>query len=342
LAGLEADRIASLTDSQWSALRRALSFDREQRTSSIEDFMRDFGITGTERLQLSVDQPARHESIERPAVTEAPPMTQPTAPAQSTATAAPVAIVDPVSSTEKRPPDSSPVHKRSLPLRAVLLAMLLAALSAWSFYGQPQQQVESLISYIDANLDVLRTSRSEGTVKSPTPDPVDSVSTDRIAPVDYPAATATAASEEDTLADSEVMRSEPELVAAIDAVVSADGDVEPMQMEPEVGFAETVVSVPERDGAARIGLVGTENSAMQLIWWTSEYSASADTDFIAVEQQTVADVSIENSNMLYVPLVNDNLPEPPESFFVNLGLRNTQQGQIERIDTVRVDIIDDD
>jgi hypothetical protein len=123
---------------------------------------------------------------------------------------------------------------------------------------------------------------------------------------------------------------------------TADNDAEPMQMGPEVGFAESVVSVSERDGAARIALVGIEYSAMPLIWWTSEDSASADTDFISVEQQTVADVSTEGDSVLHIPLVNDSLPEPRESFFVNLGVRDPQQGRIERIATVRVDIIDDD
>jgi len=378
LAGLEADRIVSLSDSEWSALRLALSFDREQRTSSVADFLRDFGIRGTERLRPALDQPARHEHIVYPAIEETPQMTNQAVPAHGTAPAPPVADVDPATFNESRPTKVRPIRKRVSPRRAVFLGILLAALGAWSYYGQPQEQVESLISYIDANFDILRTSQSDGTVKIPIPDPVESVSKDRVAPVDYPAATAPAASDEDTLADSEAKHSEVERAAAIDAIVpalaqptdqpapadpskgenttgtgdqatnltandvSADNDAEPMQMEPEVGFAESVVSVPERDGAARIALVRIEYSAMPLIWWTSEDSAIADTDFISVEQQTVADVSTEGDSVLYIPLVNDSLPEPRESFFVSLGVRDPQQGRIERIATVRVDIIDDD
>ena len=41
-------------------------------------------------------------------------------------------------------------------------------------------------------------------------------------------------------------------------------------------------------------------------------------------------------------LAAKRMPELNESFFVNLGLRNTEDGKIERIATVRVDIIDDD
>lgn len=365
LARLEADRIVSLTDSEWSALRLALSFDREQRTSSVADFMRDFGIRGTERLRPTLDQPARHEHIVYPAIEETPQMTNQAVPAHGTATAAPVADVDPVALNESGPTKVRPNRKRVSPRRAVFLGILLAALGAWSYYGQPQEQVESLISYIDANFDILRTSQSDGTVKIPIPDPVESVSTDRVAPVDYPAATAPAASDEDTLADAEAIvptlaqpTDRPELAdpsigenttGTGDQVtnftaneVLADNAAEPMQMEPEVGFAESVVSVPERDGTARIALVHIEYSAMPLIWWTSEDSARADTDFISVEQQAVADVSTEGDSVLYIPLVNDSLPEPRESFFVNLGVRDFQQGRIERIATVRVDIIDDD
>ncbi len=378
LAGLEADRIDSLTGSEWSALRLALSFDREQRTSSVADFMHDFGIQGTERLRPTIDQPARHEHIVNPAKQETPQMTNQAVPAHGTATAPPVAGIDPVTFNESRPTKVGAIRKRGSPRRAVLLGILLAALGAWSYYGQPQARVESLISYIDANFDILRTSQSAGTAKIPIPDPVESVSTNRIAPVGYPAATAAAANDKDTLADSEAKHSEVERAAAIDAIVpalaqptdqpeladpskgenttgtgdqatnltanevSADNVGEPMQMEPEVGFAESVVSVRERDGAARIALLSIEYSAMPLIWWTSEDSASANTDFISVEQQTVADVSTEGDSVLHIPLVNDSLPEPRESFFVSLGARDPQQGRIERIATVRVDIIDDD
>jgi hypothetical protein len=46
--------------------------------------------------------------------------------------------------------------------------------------------------------------------------------------------------------------------------------------------------------------------------------------------------------VLHVPLVNDSLSEPRESFFVNFGREDTLTGQVERVATVRVDIIDDD
>jgi serine/threonine protein kinase len=378
LAGLEAERITSLTDCEWNALSRALSSDREQRTSSIADFMRDFGISGTERLRPTIDQPASHQLIEYPAVEEAPPINRPALPVHGTATAAPVAAVDSAARNENGLPNTRPIHKGAHPLRTIFLGMLLAALSAWSFYGQPQEHIVNLIGYIDESMNIGLTEPNDGIVEISTPDTVRSVSTDRVTPVDRPAATAPAATVEATLADLEAKRSEPESAAVVEEIiaasaqptdplapsdspkgddtsgtsdeatnrtadeVSADADAVSLQTDPESVFIKSIVSVSERDGAVRIAPPRAKNSATPLIWWTSEHTANADKDFISVEQQTIADVTIEDGNMLYISLVNDNQPEPPESFFVNLGIRNSQQEHIERIATVRVDIIDDD
>ena len=57
-----------------------------------------------------------------------------------------------------------------------------------------------------------------------------------------------------------------------------------------------------------------------------------------VSEQAVGFGSVEALN---VPLVNDELPEQRESFYVDVGVRQPQ-GQIERIASVRVDIVDDD
>jgi hypothetical protein len=312
--------------------------------------MRDFGIRGTERLWPTVDQPTSPEPIAYPTVAEAQPMTRPATPAQSAAittpvaTAAPVATVDWAPFNENRPPDARPVRKRTRPLRTVFLGVLLAGLGAWSFYGQPQENIVDLISYADERINVGRTDTNAGIVETSTPAPAQPVSTDRAAPVVSSVTTAPAAAGEVVLADEEAKHSEPEPAATTEEIVavSENTNAAPMQTESKLDFIESIVSVSERDGAARIASPRTENLATPLIWWTSEHTANAETDFIAVEKQTMADASIADGNMLFVPLVNDDLPEAPESFFVNFGLRDSQQGQIERIALVRVDIIDDD
>jgi hypothetical protein len=201
---------------------------------------------------------------------------------------------------------------------------------------------------------------------------------ERVTPVDDSTVTAPAASVTAPLADFETQHSEPELMELDEGIIPVakqstdqpapayplyrrdttgtideetireedgvltDTDVEPMRAEPESVLVASVLSVSERDGAARIAAPRSESSATPLLWWTSEHTANAGKDFIFVEQQTVADASFEDNNILLIPLVNDNLPEPQESFYVNFGLRNSQQGRIDRIATVRVDISDDD
>ena len=103
---------------------------------------------------------------------------------------------------------------------------------------------------------------------------------------------------------------------------------------------DPIVTVSERDASARIALPQAGDSLAGLVWWTSEHTADADTDFIAVQQQA-ADL-FPGDDVLHVPLVNDSLSEPRESFFVNFGREDTLTGQVERVATVRVDIIDDD
>jgi len=358
LAGLEAERIDSLTGGEWNALILALSFDREQRTSSVADFMRDFGIKGTERLRPTEAQPA--------------------APAPIATTAIPVAAIETVSLNDDKLPNARRIQKGRRSMRAVFLGILLAELSAWSYFGQPEEHVVNLISYLDERMDVGLTEHSDAMVNISAADPARPISTDRVAQADDPAVAAPVATLEATLEESEAMLSEPELSTSDEGMVSAqaqptdqpapaaspadgdttetsaeatnptadespaDTDADPMLAETELVVTESVVSVSEGDGAARIATQRIEDSETPLIWWTSEHTANTDKDFISVKQKTMANVSTEDSHTLHVPLVDDSVPEPRESFFVNVGFRNTHQGQIERIATVRVDIIDDD
>jgi hypothetical protein len=377
-AGLEAEHIASLPDREWNAVRRALSFDDDQRTSSIADFMYDFGVSNVERLRPAMDEPAEQKPNVYLAEEATPPMTRLAVPAQSTAAIAPVVAANSASRNEVWPRKKSPTTRGARLPRLVFLGMLLAGVSGRSFYGQPQEQVLNWIGYIDETFNVGLVERSNRIVEIQTPDPGRSASMDRVAPGNDSTVTAPAAGVTAPLADFETQHSEPELTELDEGIIPVaeqstdqpapayplyrrdttgtideetireedgvltDTDVEPMRAEPESVLVASVLSVSERDGAARIAAPRSENSATPLLWWTSEHTANAGKDFIFVEQQTVADASFEDNNILLIPLVNDNLPEPQESFYVNFGLRNSQQGRIDRIATVRVDISDDD
>ncbi|NNC77232.1 MAG: protein kinase, partial [Woeseiaceae bacterium] len=384
LAGLEAERITSLPGSEWNALSAALTFDREQRTPSVADFIRDFGIRGTEQLRSNLSQLARHESIVYPEEKETQLVTKPldavrvTTTKTPVATTTPVVAVDPISTDEYTPPAAKKIRKNASPRRAAFLGVALAALGAWLYVGQPQEQVENLIGYLDRDLNLPITARTAGPASTPLADRVEPVAIETAEPDDIPVAAEPAATDDANLSVSIAPGSAPDPNGANDETVAAlvepadevepvdlstidetainddadanlaanelvpDGEATPSQVQAEAGFANSVIIVGERDIAARIELLNVENATNPLVWWTREHSAIADSDFIPVNEQAVADVSTDEGSILHVPLVNDSLPELRESFFVNLGARDPRQGQIERIATVRVDIIDDD
>ncbi len=378
LAGIEADRIASLSDDEWNALRLALSFEHDKRTSSVTDFMRDFGILGTERLRPATDQPVIYETDTYAAVEEAPSIAEVAVPVQGIATAAPVAAVDPFSWDED---DLTPARSRrngGHRLRTAFLGTLLAGLVAWTYYGQPEEHFANVIGYVDETMDLGLTKYGDGVTDVRTTDPGQPVLADRGIPNADSPVTEPTASIETALADSEENNSESEPANAIEESVSAaeetsdqpapaepltvenmtdtvdeatdekagevlaGSDAESTRAETDMVVVDPFVSVSERDAAARITLQHNTNPTMQLTWWTSEGTAIADQDFIAGKQQIVTGALLGEDNILHVPLINDSVPEPRESFFVNLELRNTEHGKIERIATVRVDIIDDD
>jgi hypothetical protein len=293
-------------------------------------------------------------------------------PAPSTAAAVPVADVDPLSWNVDIPTDSRSHSRRGgkYQLRTALLGVLLVGLASWSYFGQPEEQFVGAIGYVDESLD-LGLSRSGD-------DFVDVWSADRgISIVDSPVIEP-AASTETAFSETEESDAEPEAAntiedsgsAAEEAIVQpvtagpltienatdpivamADEKVAEVLARTESGTmplatntvgVDPIVSVSEHDAAARITVQHNTNSATQLTWWTSEDTAIADRDFIALQQQIMTDASLAGGNVIHIPLINDSMPELNESFFVNFGLRNTENGQIERIATVRVNIIDDD
>ncbi|MDH3439917.1 MAG: protein kinase [Gammaproteobacteria bacterium] len=365
-AGLEAERIDSLSDDEWDALHLALSFDREKRTSSIAGFMHAFGIDGSERLRPTVDQPTAAETATFPAEELSTP------PTRAAVIAQPVSPVDPAPLINTRPAYARPVEERRSPLRAVLLGMLLASLGAWSYFGQPEEYAVDWIGYLDETLELGLIRQKDVVVDFPTVSSDRTLATDRDSQ-SVPAVAPVAASDP-MQEDPDASLSEPESAASRQGM-DVDSEQTTDQAEPVVttgteramadsveatirppdetttesntvlpGVAsesivtETIVTVSEGDAAARIVTERNINSGAPLIWWTSEHSAIADVDFVPVEQQTLN----EDGDVLHIPLINDNLPERRESFFVNIGSYDAREGQIERIATVRVDIVDND
>ena len=332
LTGLEAERIELLPDREWEALHLALAFDDKQKMSSVADFMSELGIQGTETIQPPIEQVATQKSVAHPATAEATPIRQPAAPGQANLTSAPVTEIDADLVIEDWPSNAGRAHKGNHALRTVFLGMLLAGLGAWSYFGQPEERVVDLLSFLEERTDVGLGEPSDGSIE------VLEIKPD---PIAEPADAAPEAIVQATEGDDTTDPGDEETISAA-GELTADASANQMSTEPEVVVDGSVVSVSEGDGAARITPPRTEGSDTPLIWWTIEQTATADMDYISIAQQPMTDASFDESSTLYIPLVNDSLIEPPESFFVSFGRLNTQQGQVDRIATIRVDIIDDD
>jgi hypothetical protein len=310
LAGIKPARVRSLPEKQWNAISRALSFDRDERPATVKDFLADLGVTGNERLRPSATGSADRK--------EAPPTTRPvpTRPESTGAATAPVApavITGPAPRDERRRKMARARRNRASHIRSFFLAIVLGALAAWYFYGQPGEDIARLTDLADSYLE---------------PSPVESV-------VILPAAEVT----QDASAAGE-----PDVTSAV-----SESPVESVAVEPEAAsetpgstLIQSLVTVYERDGAARIAFRQPVGTTGPLYWWTGDHTAVADTDYIALEQPVVAFASAEEAETLHIPLVNDSLPEPRETFYVFLGQRSIESGRLEPIARIRVDVNDDD
>ena len=110
----------------------------------------------------------------------------------------------------------------------------------------------------------------------------------------------------------------------------------------EFTLIESFVTISERDGAARITARRPAITADRFVWWTSDDTAIANEDYIPIGQPVVGFASGEEAETLHIPLINDSLPEPQETFYVFLGRHNAQLGRLEPIMRIRVDINDDE
>jgi len=85
-----------------------------------------------------------------------------------------------------------------------------------------------------------------------------------------------------------------------------------------------------------------QNTEGQIFWWTADDTTVAENDYIPAEAPRLAFASGEEAGTLHVPLVDDSIPEPQETFYVYLGRHNPQLGRLETIARISVEIIDDD
>jgi serine/threonine protein kinase len=316
-AGSEPPRIPSLSDRQWQALCRGLSLRADERTPTIANFLREFGVTGMEVLPPADDVPARAEPS--PAAELPPPPTVPE-----------LRATEPMAPKERSP--------RRILLPFLLLVLL--GLSAWYYFGQPERDVagwmDIVVPYIDARIGTVTPGRVTPTAAAPVPAPPattlpEAASTEPtpIEEIEVPAPTGMTG----TLAPA-AETATPSAAAHDEAVATAPG--------PAFGFTVSEVRVSEHDGVASVTVRRTRASETPVFWWTSDKSAVAGEDYIATETPARVFTDGGDTATLLIPLIDDSLPEVQESFFVHLGSRSAQQEYVDLVSTARVIITDDD
>jgi serine/threonine protein kinase len=364
-AKLRPARINALPERQWNAIRQALSFDRDQRMTTVADFLHELGITGSERLRRSDDTAPNVSPGNSSHEAHSPTDAGPDVPLNPTLTPL-TPKVEPDIARAKR------LRSRRLPLSVLLI--ILAGLGTWFFYGQPRDDIVVVIDYAESLLDAAPGDIGGGAVPISPSDPVAAApqamepegqvlddqesaifspdtSTQTVdggiaetgtTAVDAITATDEAATEEAAAQPAEEQLTDP----GADTVRSYDDggydDDSPAEAGTETTLIQSFVTLSERDGAARITTRRPQDADGRFVWWTSDDTAIADADYIPIVYPVVAFESGDEAETLHIPLVNDSLAEPRETFYVYLGQHDTQLGRLEPILRVRVEINDDD
>jgi len=377
--GLKPARIDSLPEKQWSALCHALTLNDEQRTPAIADFLREFGIEGTERLRPSEDAVANHESSSGHLVNEVPTTTPSGASSSSSPAATPVSPATqtvPVARHEDALDLERSKGKLARRLPSLILVMILVGLGGWYFYGQPHDNVDWLIDYVDSFVENTSAGKDDGGLPIDESDisPAATGITESANVPSTPTITTRPEAENDTRAkmtssnlagedtasteveanaieeattepvDTPMTISETTAPQSTDAAndLASTADVDESQTDPQFTLMQSVVRVSEGDGSARIANPLPANTEGQIFWWTADDTTVAENDYIPAEAPRLAFASGEEAGTLHVPLVDDSIPEPQETFYVYLGRHNPQLGRLETIARISVEIIDDD
>lgn len=362
-AGLEPVRIRWLSEQQWHALKRALSFDIDERPATVRDFFADFGVRGTERLKPSAPVSGGPAAEPVPPAKPAAPARRPPPAPREIQAAAPVAASAATAASPR-------VEKRREPdfrMRPFVLLALLAGICAWYFFGQPGNDIAKLMAVVEPYFEpapdnrivvILPEEPTESAAAAPAeeaaavPEPTAEPDAEG-APADSgepaPAAEEALSAAGERPADpaaepaAETMaQGEPPVVQDAQPASPDTPAPSPDDARPGNTLVRSLVTVYERDGAARIAFRRPVGTTGAVFWWTGDDTAVADSDYIGLDEPVVAFDSEEEAETLHVPLINDSLPEPKETFYVFLGQRNVDSGRLEPIARVRVDINDDD
>lgn len=319
--GLEPEPITTIPEAQWNALRRTLVANADNGIRSLAEFLQEFGINGSERLrQTQPEEPAASESIPVP----------------------PAMVIDAEEMQDK-------TASRPRALRSLLLFAGLVALGAWYLLGEPQARVVAFLESLRPLAAVPETivepvappAQSDALLEQPADSTItDEPETTEVFTEALPESVEviTEALPESAEVATEVL---PETTEVTTEALPETATTE-LPVESDFAFDAPVVTVSERDGAARVTVRRPENIVEGVSWWVTGHTAVEGRDYVILQGELAGTETGSTDTVLLIPLVNDATAEPLEDFFVHLGRRVAPGGQLVPMDTVRVDIVDDD
>jgi hypothetical protein len=87
-----------------------------------------------------------------------------------------------------------------------------------------------------------------------------------------------------------------------------------------------------------IGRTGSLDEPASVVWWTTDGTAVADEDYAVLGARVARFAVGADTQVLLVPLIADSVPEPRESFFIDLGAERAG-GPAMQLEVV---VLDDD
>jgi serine/threonine protein kinase len=368
--------IRRLGTERWTALARGLALRREQRTPSVAAFLVELGVADHETASSTNGveardaappsaraSPRRTQEDDMPIIgdysgswdmrrraTRAEPTLDAPAPAQRK-----LGEFDGYTDLARRRREPREPRQRAPRVAMIATAgVVLAALAIWNYpplRGRAQEWLASGRPPADAAPDrepgeARPRIEGEETVVAP---PI-AVASPEPPAAETPEETADAASPEPPAAvESAAIEAEPAPADADAAGVTEAAPAAPPEPPPPppppapetFEFVSRVVTVSEADALARIVIRrrGGDRSESAVIWWTSDGTARASSDYADLGELVEVFPAGEELRAVHVPLVGDSNPEPRESFYVNL---RPSDESVEPPEPAEVVIVDND
>lgn len=347
-AALVPRRIEELRSVQWTALVRGLALSPEQRTPTIAEFLNDMGVTGSERLIVDGEQTGRG-------------VNGTAAPESQDVTVATTAVPhdEDVAGPDMRELQNQP-QKRAKPggltsaVPGILLAVAILGLACAVFTYDPSRSWRTVLRTLSGERrqpdipasaakgqDSGGRSRDVGAAGGTTaadnrrPSAAPSV---EAPPAPRPARGPGSAAPVTTPSGPAVESTRTRRTLAIATTSSNRRPATPASLTA----ADNVVTVSEAANAAAIVVRrnGGASGELAFQWRTRDSTALGDADYGALGQRIETLGDGERERTVYVPIVDDAMPEPDETFYVDI--RPVHDPHNEPWESVKVVVTDDD